>query len=121
MRSAVLPHGSAGGARRDEVVLSERDEQQRCPSRTPGLALRVSVVTRARKRALPASEAIELCNQIRPRLVVPVHYEGWSSFRQGRAAAERVFAGAPMDVRERVRWLTPGITTDLGDGVASTG
>ena len=29
-------------------------------------------------------DGIELCRSIRPRVAIPVHYEGWSHFRQGR-------------------------------------
>jgi len=34
-------------------------------------------------------EAIELCRLVRPRTAIPVHYEGWTHFGQGRAAIER--------------------------------
>ena len=39
---------------------------------------------------MTADDAVELCRLSRPRTVVPVHYEGWSHFQQGRAAIERV-------------------------------
>ena len=45
---------------------------------------------------------------VRPRTAIPIHYEGWKHFRQGRDAVEREFAAAPADVRERVRWLPIG-------------
>jgi L-ascorbate metabolism protein UlaG (beta-lactamase superfamily) len=48
-----------------------------------------------------------------PRVVVPVHHEGWSHFRQGREGAERDLARAPEEVRRRVRWLGPGVATDV--------
>jgi hypothetical protein len=44
--------------------------------------------------------------------VVPVHYEGWSHFAQGREPIERAFAAAPPDIRERVIWLPIGAPTD---------
>ena len=47
------------------------------------------------------------------RVVVPVHHEGWSHFRQGREGAERDLARAPEEVRRRVRWLGPGVATDV--------
>ena len=53
---------------------------------------------------LTAPDAVALCDVARPRVVVPVHYEGWSHFSQGRAEVERAFAGSPHDVR----WLPPG-------------
>jgi L-ascorbate metabolism protein UlaG (beta-lactamase superfamily) len=61
---------------------------------------------------LTAGEAVELCQLIRPRTVVPIHYEGWAHFRQGRADLERELEQAP-DVRELVRWLPLGEPVDV--------
>ncbi|PUB26868.1 L-ascorbate metabolism protein UlaG (beta-lactamase superfamily) [Promicromonospora sp. AC04] len=54
-----------------------------------------------------AGDAIELVRLIRPASVVPVHYEGWSHFRQGRDDLAAALTGAP-DVAERLRWATLG-------------
>ena len=67
-------------------------------------------VTGPLRYTLTAREAVELCRRIRPRLVVPVHYEGWSHFRERRAAIERVLAAAP-DIP--VRWLPIGEPIEL--------
>jgi L-ascorbate metabolism protein UlaG (beta-lactamase superfamily) len=64
---------------------------------------------------MTAKEAVELCELIRPRTVIPIHYEGWKHFREGRETIEREFANAPEDVRERVRWLPIGTATELPD------
>ncbi|MFC3895639.1 MBL fold metallo-hydrolase [Lentzea rhizosphaerae] len=61
---------------------------------------------------MTATDAVELCRSVRPRTVVPVHYEGWQHFHEGRALIEPAFAAAP-DVR--VRWLPLGIGTDLAE------
>ena len=58
------------------------------------------------------AQGVELCRTIRSRTVVPVHYEGWSHFRQGRGAIERALADAP-DVRDSFRILPIGLATDL--------
>ena len=52
-------------------------------------------VTGPLRYTLTAAEAVELCCQIRPRTVIPIHYEGWKHFRQGREAIEAEFAAAP--------------------------
>jgi L-ascorbate metabolism protein UlaG (beta-lactamase superfamily) len=67
-------------------------------------------VTGPLRYTLTAREAIELSRLIRPRLVIPIHYEGWSHFREGRATVERELAGAP-DVP--VRWLPIGDPVEL--------
>jgi L-ascorbate metabolism protein UlaG (beta-lactamase superfamily) len=55
-----------------------------------------------------AAEVIELCGLIRPRTVIPIHYEGWKHFREGRDAIEAEFAAAPEEFRASVRWLPIG-------------
>jgi len=62
---------------------------------------------------LTAAEAVELCCQIRPRAVIPIHYEGWKHFRQGRDAIESEFATAPQSFRDSVRWLPIGDAVEL--------
>ncbi len=65
---------------------------------------------------MTARDAIALCAEVRPRLVVPVHHEGWSHFSEQTAAARRAFDESPADIRARLRWLEPGVATrDLND------
>jgi L-ascorbate metabolism protein UlaG (beta-lactamase superfamily) len=52
---------------------------------------------------MTAREAIELCRLVRPRTAIPVHYEGWSHFRQGRGAIEQEFEQAPGDINRRLQ------------------
>ena len=60
---------------------------------------------------MTAEDAVELCGLLDPQAIVPIHYEGWKHFRQGRSAAERVFTSSPL--AERVRWLEAGTPTAL--------
>lgn len=69
-------------------------------------------ITGPLRYTMTAADAVELCRLIRPRTVVPVHYEGWQHFRQDRAAIEAVFATAP-DFQRLVRWLPLGVGVDL--------
>ena len=57
---------------------------------------------------MTASQAVELCESLEPRVVVPIHYEGWKHFVEGRTEVEREFADAPEDFQRRVRWLSLG-------------
>jgi L-ascorbate metabolism protein UlaG (beta-lactamase superfamily) len=70
-------------------------------------------VTGPLRYTMTAREAVELCALVRPRIAIPVHYEGWRHFRQGRREVERAFAAAPPDVRDRVRWLPIGEAVPL--------
>lgn len=58
-----------------------------------------------------AEEAVELCGLLQPDTIIPIHYEGWKHFRQGRDAARRVFGSSP--VASRVRWLALGAPTEI--------
>jgi L-ascorbate metabolism protein UlaG (beta-lactamase superfamily) len=62
---------------------------------------------------LTAAQAVELVGLIRPHTVIPIHYEGWKHFREGRDAIEREFAAAPEDFRNSIRWLELGAATDV--------
>jgi L-ascorbate metabolism protein UlaG (beta-lactamase superfamily) len=70
-------------------------------------------VTGPLRYTLTAREAVELCGLIRPRTTIPIHYEGWKHFREGRDAIEREFARAPEEVRDSVRWLAIGTAEEV--------
>ncbi len=62
---------------------------------------------------MTASQAVELCGLLDARTVVPIHYEGWKHFREGREAIESEFAEADEKVRDAVRWLPIGEAATL--------
>lgn len=53
-----------------------------------------------------AREGVELIDLVQPATVVPVHYEGWSHFQEGRGSAEPVLRQSPL--ADRIVWLDPG-------------
>jgi L-ascorbate metabolism protein UlaG (beta-lactamase superfamily) len=62
---------------------------------------------------MTAAPALELCAQLRPNTVLPVHYEGWSHFQEGLEGIEAELGRAPADLRARFRRLTPGVPLEL--------
>ena len=58
---------------------------------------------------LTARDAVTLCDLARPRVVVPVHYEGWSHFSQGRRDVEHAFSTTAHDLR----WLPIGDAVEI--------
>jgi hypothetical protein len=57
---------------------------------------------------------VDLLDELRPTTTIPIHYEGWKHFRQGRDELEAKLAGAPAEVREAVRWLPIGGASEIG-------
>jgi L-ascorbate metabolism protein UlaG (beta-lactamase superfamily) len=70
-------------------------------------------VTGPLRYTLTAHDAVRLCELVEPRTVIPIHYEGWLHFREGRDAIEREFERAPDEVRRSVRWLAIGEPADV--------
>jgi L-ascorbate metabolism protein UlaG (beta-lactamase superfamily) len=70
-------------------------------------------VTGPVRYTMTAHDAVELCRVVRPRTAIPIHYEGWRHFREGRDAIERELAGAPEDIRRSVQWLPIGAGVEI--------
>jgi L-ascorbate metabolism protein UlaG (beta-lactamase superfamily) len=62
---------------------------------------------------MTARSGVELAKLLRAHTVVPVHYEGWSHFHDGRAEMMQALDGAPEEVRQSVRWLPLGVPTTI--------
>ncbi len=58
-----------------------------------------------------AQDGVRAARALDPRQIVPVHYEGWSHFREPRRAIEVGFEQAGL--RDRVRWLPLGKPLEL--------
>jgi L-ascorbate metabolism protein UlaG (beta-lactamase superfamily) len=70
-------------------------------------------VTGPVRYTMTAAQAVELCRSVQPRTIIPIHYEGWKHFREGRESIERELSKAPDDLRDRIRWLPIGAATRL--------
>ena len=70
-------------------------------------------VTGPIRYTMTAQEAIELCGLVRPRTVIPVHYEGWKHFREGRDGDRAGVRRRAGGVRSSVRWLPIGEPVEL--------
>ncbi|HEX5615405.1 MAG TPA: MBL fold metallo-hydrolase [Acidimicrobiia bacterium] len=70
-------------------------------------------VTGRVRYTMNAREAVELTELVAPHTTIPVHYEGWSHFREGRDAIERAFADAAPRVRDSLTVLARGTPIDI--------
>jgi L-ascorbate metabolism protein UlaG (beta-lactamase superfamily) len=74
-------------------------------------AVRFAYLTGPLRYTMDARESVELLELIDPAAVVPVHYEGWTHFKQGRRAAEPVLSASRF--ADRVHWIDPGERTEF--------
>jgi len=62
---------------------------------------------------MTAAQAVELCGLLEPRTTIPIHYEGWKHFREGRGEIERELERAPEQVRKSMHWLRIGVGSGI--------
>jgi L-ascorbate metabolism protein UlaG (beta-lactamase superfamily) len=70
-------------------------------------------VTGPARYTMTAAGAVELLGLIRPHTTIPVHYEGWKHFKQGRKDIEKELANAPDEIRHSIHWLPIGTPVEL--------
>ena len=70
-------------------------------------------VTGPLRYSMTARQAVELCSLIRPRTVIPIHYEGWSHFQESRETIERDLATVTTETGGVVRLLPLGVAVEL--------
>ncbi|MBS1893926.1 MAG: MBL fold metallo-hydrolase [Actinobacteria bacterium] len=70
-------------------------------------------VTGPLRYTMTAADAVELCERIRPRVAVPIHYEGWAHFQEDRSQLEAAFGALQAGGTTQVRWLEPGVPTPI--------
>ncbi|MDQ7994149.1 MAG: MBL fold metallo-hydrolase [Propionicimonas sp.] len=63
--------------------------------------------------SLTGADAVRLIEELRPRVAVPAHYDGWSHFADGLGGLRRAVERASPDTRSRIRWLSDGVPTEL--------
>jgi L-ascorbate metabolism protein UlaG (beta-lactamase superfamily) len=68
-------------------------------------------ITGPSRFSMNAAAAARLIAEVGPRVVVPVHYEGWSHFREPTSHARHVLSTS--GAAGVVRWLEPGEATVL--------
>jgi L-ascorbate metabolism protein UlaG (beta-lactamase superfamily) len=62
---------------------------------------------------MTAADAVALCELVQPHTALPVHYEGWSHFVEGREAIEATLDAAPEPVRAAFCFTPMGEPLDL--------
>ncbi len=70
-------------------------------------------ITGPLRYTMTGAEAVELISELDPRIAVPAHFSGWSHFRDGEDGMRTAVRDAPRTIRERIRWLTEGVPTNV--------
>jgi L-ascorbate metabolism protein UlaG (beta-lactamase superfamily) len=70
-------------------------------------------ITGPLRYTMTARDAVELLGLVRPHTAIPIHYEGWKHFHEGRGEIERELAKAPEDVRSSITWLPIGAAVEV--------
>jgi L-ascorbate metabolism protein UlaG (beta-lactamase superfamily) len=63
--------------------------------------------------SMNGSDAIRLVHAVHPRVAVPVHYEGWSHFREPQTQLDAELARLGPAGDNPVRWLQPGVPHEI--------
>jgi L-ascorbate metabolism protein UlaG (beta-lactamase superfamily) len=60
---------------------------------------------------MDAKDGVKAAQKLNPRTIIPIHYEGWKHFVQGRESISKEFEAAGLG--SKVRWLTLGEPTSI--------
>ena len=60
---------------------------------------------------LNAREAVRVVHALNPRMVIPIHYEGWKHFKETGADARKVFEAS--GIKDKIQWLPLGKSTEV--------
>jgi len=66
-----------------------------------------------RHLTMTAAEAVEFARAVPGATIVPLHFEGWRHFSEGREEIARAFADVALD--HRLQWPDPGRTIRVGE------
>jgi L-ascorbate metabolism protein UlaG (beta-lactamase superfamily) len=60
---------------------------------------------------MDAKDGVKAARKLNPRTIIPIHYEGWKHFREGKAVIEKEFVVAGLS--NKLRWLELGQSVEI--------
>ena len=60
---------------------------------------------------MDAKDGVKAARVLNPRTIIPIHYEGWKHFREGRACIEKEFTSAGLS--NKLQWLEIGKNIEI--------
>ena len=70
-------------------------------------------VTGPIRYTMRARHLAAVCDLLEPHVTVPVHYEGWSHFKEDRSAAQATLARGTERLRSSLHWVPLGVPVDM--------
>ncbi|KPI41774.1 uncharacterized protein AB675_8998 [Cyphellophora attinorum] len=101
--TVYLPELGRKIAKRFDILVALINMGQATVTKSDGGTLQVT---------MDAEQALQLVREIKPQVVVPMHFEGWSHFKEGRKGIEQAF-GLSNIAPTRLHFLIPGLKTDI--------
>ncbi|TMW61655.1 hypothetical protein Poli38472_010718 [Pythium oligandrum] len=75
-------------------------------------AAMVSLPTGPTMITMDGKQAVQLTREIEADVMIPLHYESWGHFAQGKDGIQEVFNGPDAkELKSSVAWLEPGVCT----------
>lgn len=65
------------------------------------------------KYTMTGADALRLIAELRPRVAIPAHYDGWSHFRDGQEGMRTAVRDAAPELRGVIRWVPDGEALDV--------
>ncbi|MBI5963405.1 MAG: MBL fold metallo-hydrolase, partial [Chloroflexi bacterium] len=56
-------------------------------------------------------DGVKAARKLNPRTIIPIHYEGWKHFREGRTIIEKEFTAAGLN--NKLQWLEMGKAIEI--------
>ena len=63
-------------------------------------------ITGPLRYTMDSRDAVKAARALRPETIIPIHYEGWKHFQEGKTTLDKELGAAGL--RGRVRWLPIG-------------
>ena len=60
---------------------------------------------------MDAKDGVKAARALKPRTIIPIHYEGWKHFREGKVVIEKEFTA--LGLSNKLHWLELGQSTEV--------
>ncbi len=60
---------------------------------------------------MDAKDGVKAARKLNPRTIIPIHYEGWKHFSEGKSVIEKEFAAVGLS--NKLRWLELGRSAEI--------